>query len=59
MPLGHTLVKPLKVYKQSGAELHVRVGGPKFLKISFYYIEIFNISIISPQKWDLAPLPTI
>ena len=27
---------------------------PKFLKISLYYIEIFNILIISPQKWDLA-----
>ena len=28
---------------------------PKFLKISLYYIEIFNILIISPQKWNLAP----
>ena len=42
----------------SGAELHVRVGGhgpQKFLNFFLYYIEIFNILIISPQKWDLAP----
>ena len=31
---------------------------PKFLIFFFYYIEIFNILIISPKKWDLAP-PTI
>ena len=28
------------------------------MKISFYYKEIFDILIISPQKWDLA-LPNI
>ena len=31
-----------------GAELHVRVAPPKFLNFFFYYIEIFNILIISP-----------
>ena len=31
------------------------LGWTKFLKISFHYIEIFNILIISPQKWDSHP----
>ena len=34
------------------------LGWAKFLKISFYYIVIFNILIISPQKWDSHPPPT-
>ena len=52
------LMKWEELEPPAGAELHVRVAPPKFLKISFYYIEIFNISIISPQKWDLPPLPS-
>ena len=32
------------------------LAPPKFLNFCFYYIEIFNFLIISPQKWDLAPL---
>ena len=39
----------------AGAELHVRVGPPKIFEIFFYHIEIFNILIISPQKWDSPP----
>ena len=45
---------------EQGRSYMLGMAPPKFLKISFYYIEIFNISIISPQKWDLPPFsPTI
>ena len=49
---GYSIFTCMKTTLSPGAELHVRVAPPKFFKISFYYIEIFNISIISPQKWD-------